>query len=202
MRRRFDPVAAWLKEATGPTFRFDYGASYDDVVASLAAGRVAFAALPSYAYVLAAERIPGLRLFVTEVADGWTHYQGYVVGSRRAGIRRLSDLMDRPFAFTDPGSASGHLFPRYLLHEAGIEPERDFSEIVGVIATDFKKEYTAIGHTVNLASRIEGLTRDLGHPLLADEATARAVSSLHDVGCHAVRGLASEVRLFTVNDAG
>ena len=46
--------------------------------------------------------------------------------------------------------------------------------ILGNIGTESRMEYTALGDTVNVASRIENLTRSLGRPILAGEACALA----------------------------
>ena len=55
-------------------------------------------------------------------------------------------------------------------------------------------EYTAIGNTVNTASRIEGLTKELHWPLLLSRAVADRVDAgagLTPLGEHPVKGRAA-----------
>jgi adenylate cyclase len=47
--------------------------------------------------------------------------------------------------------------------------------VAGKIGTDDQANFTVFGPVVNLASRLEGMTKILRAPILMDEATARAV---------------------------
>lgn len=42
----------------------------------------------------------------------------------------MSDLKGHTFAFVDPSSASGHLFPKAGLEQAGFDPEKLFSRVI------------------------------------------------------------------------
>jgi len=48
-------------------------------------------------------------------------YYGCIMARTDSGVRRLSDLEGRSFAFSDETSTSGHIFPRALLARAGVE---------------------------------------------------------------------------------
>jgi phosphonate transport system substrate-binding protein len=42
-----------------------------------------------------------------------------------SGIKTVAEIKGHSFAFSDPASTSGHLFPAYGLRKAGIDPDKD-----------------------------------------------------------------------------
>ncbi|GGC82515.1 adenylate/guanylate cyclase domain-containing protein [Chelatococcus reniformis] len=60
-------------------------------------------------------------------------------------------------------------------------------------------DFTCIGPAVNLAARIEGMTADLGHPIIASQEFAHhAPEQLTPLGAFSLRGFATPQRLFAV----
>lgn len=71
--------------------------------------------------------------------------------------------------------------------------------VLGDIGTDERREYTAIGDAVNVASRIEGLTKAHGVPVLVSEETrtrAGGAFAWHEQPASALRGRTEPVRLW------
>jgi phosphonate transport system substrate-binding protein len=78
-----------------------------------------------------------------------------------SAIKTVADLKGHTIAFSDPGSTSGNLFPRYALMKAGLNPD-----------SDVKIEFAG-SHTASLLALVNGKV-DAGEVNSQQEATATA----------------------------
>jgi len=72
--------------------------------------------------------------------------------------------------------------------------------VAGCLGTSSHLEFTVIGDTVNLAARLEAMTKQHPYPLLMSQATAQQINSirLKPLGRQPVRGRLEDVEIFTV----
>ena len=124
-------------------------------------------------------------------ADGNGTGRQHAVNAVRAGLDMIArlDEMNAEYA----GTAIPSLGIGIGIHTG--------TAIVGSIGSDDRLEYTAIGDTVNLASRVESLTKTLGEPLVLTKATADRIEGAFDVRplkSQSVKGQPDPIAICTV----
>lgn len=127
MRAEFEPLMVYLSEALGQRVVLYVARNYGDLRTQMENGAVDIGSFSPFAYVDAA-RGGKIRIIAQSLLDGSATYRGIIVARKESGLKTVSDLRGKRFAFVDPKSASGYVYPRAMLMEKGINPTNYFSE--------------------------------------------------------------------------
>jgi len=115
---------AYLEARLGVPVNFVLRDSYSDTMDLIKQHRLDAAWLSDYPYVLMQ---PWVRLLATPLKDGQPHYRSYlIVPARDTRSRSIADLEGKVFAYADPYSHTGYLFPRHALTALGKSPKTFF----------------------------------------------------------------------------
>lgn len=118
-----------LAKSTGMEVKPFVATDYNGVIEALRAKRLDVALLGPFSYVLAASIAEVDPIAIPETQKAGASYHSLIVARKDHNIRSLADLKGRTFAFVDPSSTSGHLFPKTGMINAGLNPDRDIRAI-------------------------------------------------------------------------
>lgn len=132
MLENLGPLSTMLTARIGVPVEPFVATNFTGLIEAMGTGKADVGIFGPFALVLAEERHK-----VTIVAKSIRRSRGHFVTSYRAAInvradspyKSLVDLRGKRFAFVDPASTSGYLFPYMMLVEAGLNPERDLRTI-------------------------------------------------------------------------
>jgi phosphonate transport system substrate-binding protein len=130
------PFVAMLEKDTGFTFETSVPTSYAAVIEALGAKQVDVAWMGPLAYVIARQKYGAELLAMSIFQDAKTGaakrtYPGGIIVKSDSAAKSIQDLKGKKFAFVDPASASGYLYPMDYLAKQGItNPKAFFSEVV------------------------------------------------------------------------
>ena len=122
-------VAELLQKETGLHFKTSVATSYAAVIEAMGAGKVDIGWLATFSYVLAKDKYDVELLLVVQ-RFGSPFYRGQIMVRADSGINSLDNLQGKRFAFVDPASTSGHLYPKTLLLSKGLDPKTFFSKTI------------------------------------------------------------------------
>ena len=128
LARRYGEFAEYLSEKLDVKVRYVSSVDYAAVVTAFGQGELQLAFFGGLTGVQARLRAPGARVIAQREQDAQFHSKFIVRAD--LPVRSLEDLKENAagltFTFGSESSTSGHLMPRHFLHEAGVDPDRDF----------------------------------------------------------------------------
>ena len=127
--RNAQPLVEILQKKLGMEVQPFVATDYTGVVEALRVGKLDIAFLTPASYVLAKSEA-NVRVALKSERKGSPFYFAAIITRADSGIKSLEDLRGKVFAFGDPLSTSANVFPRKLFHDKGIDPVRDFKQIL------------------------------------------------------------------------
>lgn len=124
-------VLASLESKLGMPVEPFVATDYNGIIEALRSGKLDVAYLGPFSYVLATS-VADVEAFAVAVTQktGQSAYRSLILARKDSGIHDLAGLKGHTFAFVDPSSASGHLFPKSGLEQAGFDPGKLFSRVI------------------------------------------------------------------------
>ncbi len=123
-----EKLAELLEKETGLVFEVQVPASYTAVVQAMGAGNVDVGWLSSLPYVLAHEQY-GVEVILRTVRENTDKYWSVIIAKNDSGIESIADLEGKNFAYGDPVSTSGAIYPKHLIRSEGHDPDEFFGEV-------------------------------------------------------------------------
>ncbi|PKO24033.1 MAG: phosphate/phosphite/phosphonate ABC transporter substrate-binding protein [Chloroflexi bacterium HGW-Chloroflexi-1] len=158
----YSPLLAYLGRKLGRPVEMVQRRTYAEINDLVRDGQVAVAFVCTSAYI-AGRRDFGMQLLAAPQVDGATVYYSYLIVPANSPARSMADLQGKVFAFTDPMSFSGRVYPTSLVRALGAEPE-----------TFFSRTFFTYSHDNALRAVADGLADGAGvDSLVYDFAVAR-----------------------------
>ncbi len=134
--------------------------SYREIVDMVRNEKIDVAWLCGYPYLRYAAE---MRLLCAPSYQGAPLYQSFlIVSAEDAQTRGWQDLKGKVFAYSDPDSNSGYLYPRHALRQLGLDPEQHFArtfftwahrKVVEAVASGLAQAGAVDGYVWNALAR-------------------------------------------------
>lgn len=119
----FSPLANYLSEKLGEPVTLQIAKDYQEHINATWQGKIDIAYLGPVSYVELHDSYGPTPLLARQAINGNPVFHGKIFVRKESGIRSLTDLKGKSFAFGEPHSTMSHLVPRHMLWQAGVGTE-------------------------------------------------------------------------------
>jgi phosphonate transport system substrate-binding protein len=123
------PIVELLRKQLGMEVQPFVATDYTGVIEALRVNKLDIAFLTPASYVLAKNEA-NIKVILKSERKGIPYYYAAIITRADSGIKTLEDLRGKSFAFGDSLSTTGNVVPRKMFKERGIDPVRDFKQIL------------------------------------------------------------------------
>jgi phosphonate transport system substrate-binding protein len=131
----YSPLIEYLQQRLNLPIQLVARSSYTEINDLVSSGTVHLAFISTYSYILM-EQDFGVELFVAPVIDEVADCSSCIIVRKDSGTLTFEGLRGKSFAFTDPLSTTGTLYPKYLLSAVGQTPASFFGSYTFTFGSD------------------------------------------------------------------
>jgi phosphonate transport system substrate-binding protein len=170
----YSPLLTYIEEKIGRPVELVQRRTYLEVNDLLEHGEVDLAFVCTSAYVEGHDTF-GMELLVAPQVDGKSTYNSVLIVPASSKAQGIADLRDKVFAFTDPISLSGRVYPTYLVHQLGFTPEKFFDRTFFTYSHD--EAIRAVASGVADGAAVDSLVYDFA--VVRDPSLSSRVRVIH-----------------------
>jgi len=138
----YEDLAKMIGDKIGCKVQLYVATSYNAEIEAMRNNKLEFGEFGPLGYVLAHQvaHAQAVATFAGTQGKPATYYASIVTWPG-SGVKTLADIKGRSFAYADPASTSGHLFPAFGLSKNGIDPDKG---VKGVYAGSHTASFEAL----------------------------------------------------------
>lgn len=126
----YDRIGKLIADKLGCPVKIFITTNYNAEIEAMRNGKLEMGEFGPLGYVLAHQVAKAEAVAAFGTKDGKPDtYWASLVTYPGSGIMKVTEIRGHSFAFSDPASTSGHLFPAYGLRKSGIDPDKDIRAI-------------------------------------------------------------------------
>lgn len=129
MTTMFNPLADYLSRETGEKVTLVIPKDFSAFSDAVKAGQVDIAFANPLIYVQLKKDANLEPLGLSSELKSGTRFRGIIVARKDSGIEKLQDLKGKKLIFVDKDSAAGYIFQMLLLKKAGLDVQKDFTQL-------------------------------------------------------------------------
>jgi phosphonate transport system substrate-binding protein len=170
----YQELADYLSAALDRPVELVQRRTYAEINALIADNQVDLAFVCTSAYLDGAANLT-MDLLAAPIIEGESVYRAQLIVPRASPAASMADLRGQTFAFTDPMSLSGRVYPTFLVQQLGAQPDAFFANIFFTYSHDRAIEAVAAG--VADGAAVDSLV--LRYALVRDPALAAKIKIIH-----------------------
>ncbi|HTQ84262.1 MAG TPA: phosphate/phosphite/phosphonate ABC transporter substrate-binding protein, partial [Pseudolabrys sp.] len=138
----YEHIGKAISDKLGCEVKVFVATNYNAEIEAMRNGKLEIGEFGPLGYVLAHEIAKAEAVAAFSNKEGKPDsYWASIVTYPESGIKTVADIKGRSFAFSDPASTSGHLFPALGLRKAGLDPDKD---VKGIYAGSHTSSFEAL----------------------------------------------------------